>query len=298
VAAETALSSKPRPAYSTRLHNQPAFPDDQKRPGANLDTAALMVQLTPRSAKTARSEDKICPPITKNDWECASAEADASVQKSSACTAEATVANPALPALVPGNQAADQPSVNLHTLENDIAAYRKITEINPRNDRAWDSLGNMYESAGLHSEAIKAFEQAIGFAPCKEAYHFHLGIALACQMHYDKAIQALQNSINLNPNFFLAHCALAANYRRIGNDAAAQKHIAIARPSMESEKEYNRACFESISGNTDQAFALLEIALEKDQFQPGMLRSDPDLDFIRSDGRFEALLNKSINVVH
>ena len=168
--------------------------------------------------------------------------------------------------------------------------------MNPRNDRAWDALGNMYEAAGLHSEAIAAFEQAIGLAPQKEAYHFHLGIALAYQMHYENAILALQNSIALNPNFVLGHCALAANYRRIGKETEAQDHIAIARPSMELEKEYNRACFESISGNADQAFALLETALEKGQIQIAMLRSDTDLDFIRNDARFEAILYKTMDV--
>ena len=92
----------------------------------------------------------------------------------------------------------NQTPINLHVLENDITAYRKITEINPKNDRAWDALGNMYEAAGLHSEAISAFEQAITLAPRKEAYHFHLGIALAYQMHYEKAIQALQNSATIS----------------------------------------------------------------------------------------------------
>ena len=111
-------------------------------------------------------------------------------------------------------------------------------------------------------------------------------------MHFDKAIEALENSIAMNPNFVLGHCALAANYRRVGNEAEAQKHIEIARPSMEYEKEYNRACFESISGNADEAFALLEKALEKDQIQIAMLRTDPDLDFIRSDARLEALIDK------
>ena len=67
-------------------------------------------------------------------------------------------------------------------------------------------------------------------------------------------------------------------------------------PSMELEKEYNRACFESISGNADQAFALLETALEKGQIQIAMLRSDTDLDFIRNDARFEAILYKTMDV--
>jgi tetratricopeptide (TPR) repeat protein len=263
-------AGKALPAYSLPAHNQPSYPTDQVRPDADMDDAALIVQMTPRSARPA--------------------------SQLSGYGAQAAFDKPPLPPVVPEKPTADQSPVNQSVLEKDIAAYRKITEINPLNDRAWDCLGNMYESAGLHSEAIKAFEQAIGLSPCKEAYHFHLGMALACQMHYDQAIQALQESLTLNPNFVLAHCALAANYRRIGNDAAVQEHIAIARPSMETEKEYNRACFESISGDADQAFALLETALEKEQCQTAMLRSDPDLDFIRNDERFEAILYKSMSV--
>jgi hypothetical protein len=33
--------------------------------------------------------------------------------------------------------------------------------------------------------------------------------------------------------------------------------------------------------------------LEKQQIQPDLVRSDPDLDFIRKDPRFEALLFKN-----
>jgi hypothetical protein len=62
---------------------------------------------------------------------------------------------------------------------------------------------------------------------------------------------------------------------------------------MNNENEYNQACFESISGDADRAIALLEVALDNQQIQPAMVRSDPDLDFIRSDPRFEALLNKN-----
>jgi tetratricopeptide (TPR) repeat protein len=289
-------SSKAATSNSRRSHNKPASPVGSKRPCTEPETTALMVQLTPRSAKPGNTEDSSQPAVAKNDWVCASAETDVEAHKPSACTAQAGALSPDLPAVVPGNQEPDQAPINFHVLENDIAAYRKITEINPRNDRAWDAMGNMYEAAGLHSEAISAFEQAIALAPRKETYHFHLGIALAYQMHYDKAIEALQNSIAMNPNFVLGHCALAANYRRVGNEAEAQEHIAIARPSMEYEKEYNRACFESISGNTDQAFALLETALEKDQVQTAMLRSDPDLDFIRNDARFETVIYKSMTV--
>ncbi len=256
--AETALGSlKPLPAFTTQPVSESTFSNAQMFPDTDKDVNVLMVQLPPRALPPTQAK------------------------------------SPAPQVVSTGNHAAEQASVDLNVLENDIAAYRRVTEINPGNDRAWDALGNMYEAVGLHNEAIAAFEQAIAIGPRKEVYHYHLGIALAYQMHYDKAIQALEKVVALNPNYVLAHCALAAYYRRIGADADAQEHIRIARPSMENENEYNRACFESISGNTDQAIAYLEIALEKQQIQPAMLRSDPDLDFIRADARFDALLHQN-----
>ena len=178
------------------------------------------------------------------------------------------------------------------TLENDIVAYRRVTELNPLNDRAWDALGNMYEATGLHSEAIAAFEKAISLASQREVYHYHLGLAYAAQKHYDKAIQSLQKVVALNPDYVLAHCALAGYYRRLGKEAEAREHAVIARPFMESENYYNQACFESICGNIDRAFAFLQNALEKKQVDIELARTDPDLDFIREDSRFEALLGK------
>jgi superkiller protein 3 len=291
-AGTLAGSREPVPAYSKRSQPKPACMDDSARPDSNMDSTALMVQMTPRSENAIKTEDIIHPSIAENDQKNISDEVDTEVPQPSAGTPEANSDNPALPANQPENKDEDQAPVKVNVVENDITAYRRITELNPKNDRAWDVLGNTYEAAGLHSEAISAFEQAIALSPRKETYHFHLGMAHASQMHFDKAIEALQNSIAMNPNFVLGHCALAANYRRVGNEAEAQKHIEIARPSMEYEKEYNRACFESISGNADEAFVLLEKALEKDQIQIAMLRTDPDLDFIRSDARLEALIDK------
>ena len=167
-----------------------------------MDTTALMVQLTPRSTKPGIPETGIQSSVAKNDWESASAEAD--VEAPISLPLPWRPAPKARPApVVAENKEAGQAPIDFHVLENDIAAYRRVTEVNPRNDRAWDALGNMYEAAGLHSEAIAAFEQAIALAPRKETYHFHLGIALAYQMRYDKAIQALQKVIALNPNFVL-----------------------------------------------------------------------------------------------
>jgi tetratricopeptide (TPR) repeat protein len=258
--------------------------------------ASLLVQLTPRADQPARKEDNIPVAVAVESRATATVDAGIGLPKSTPGQSRTTTSDLPPHINATASLATNQPSPDRKTLDNDISAYRRVLEINPQNDRAWDTLGNMYETVGLHDEAVSAFEQAIALVPQREVYHFHLGIALSYQMKYDKAIQALQRVVELNPNYMLAHCALAGCYRRFGKENEAQEHIKIARPSMENENEYNKACFESISGNVDRAFALLEIALKKQQMQPGMVRSDPDLDFIRHDPRFEVLLYRTKNI--
>jgi tetratricopeptide (TPR) repeat protein len=186
-------------------------------------------------------------------------------------------------------------SIELSRLTSAIAAYKKVTEINPENDRAWDSLGNLYRASERYSDAASAFEQAISLRPNKEVYYYHLGLVYAAEKHYENAIQAFQKVIELNPEYTFAHCALAGYFRKLGMENEAQEHIEKALPKMTSEKEYDRACFSAICGNTDEAIELLKIALEKKQTSLDWVRRDPDLDFIRDDQRFKALLSQNGN---
>ena len=181
------------------------------------------------------------------------------------------------------------PDSRSRSLDNDIAAYRRVTELNPRNDRAWDALGNMFLEVGLYHEAITALERAIALQPQKEVYYYHLGLAYATRNRLADAIKAMRKVVELNPEHTLAHCTLARHFRQLGEDAQAEEHLAAVRPSMEKENEYNRACFESLCGNVDEALQLLATALEKKQIQASWARNDPDLEFVRSDSRFLAL---------
>jgi tetratricopeptide (TPR) repeat protein len=268
-----------------------AFSNDQTLADIGQKHINVLVQLSPRPLKPATGS--IINPATPS-YDRASVRAEKVPESNQALSIESgSRPGAAYQGSAADDQADNQPSLDLRILEKDIVAYRRVTELNPKNDRAWDALGNMFEKVGLHEEAITAFEQAIALCPQKEAYHYHLGIAYAYQMHYDKAILALQRVVELNPDYVLAHCALAGYYRKLGMEKEAQEHINKARPSMVNESEYNQACFESISGNADRAFSFLEIALEKEQLQPAMVRNDPDLDFIRTDPRFEMLIQKN-----
>lgn len=171
-----------------------------------------------------------------------------------------------------------------------IANYRKITSMAPLNDKAWDSLGKLLKDAGEFDEAVDAFQHAITICPSKDLYHYHLGLVFAAQKRHEDAICAFKKVVEINPGYTLAHCALAGSYRRLGLETEANSHIKAALPRLDAETEYNRACFEAICGNTDQAIDLLEQALVLKQTSPEWVRGDPDLDFIREDPRFQALV--------
>jgi tetratricopeptide (TPR) repeat protein len=175
-------------------------------------------------------------------------------------------------------------------LEDAAAAYARIAESSPGNDRAWDALGNSLRALGRYDEAVEAFKEAISRRPNNEEYHYHLGLVHAAQKRHAEAVEAFQQVIRLNPDYILAHCALAGSYRRLGREAEAEEHIRIARPAIQAEKEYNRACFEVMCGNPDAALELLKAALVTRQTPVEWMRSDPDLECLHDDPRFQALL--------
>lgn len=186
-----------------------------------------------------------------------------------------------------------EPTRRAETLEKKASLYKRITDINPTNDRAWDTLGLSLKALGKYEEAAAAFKQAIALRPDREVYHYHLGLVYAAQKKHQEAVEAFRKVVELNPNYVLAHGALAGSYRRLGMYQEAEQHIQIAMPQMQLENEYNRACFEAICGNHDQAIVLLKMALEKKQTTLEWMRCDPDLDSLRTDPRFAALMQQS-----
>jgi hypothetical protein len=89
---------------------------------------------------------------------------------------------------------------------------------------------------------------------------------------------------------FLSRVFLPVPLHRLGREAEAQAQIEIARKLIDKESEYNRACFEAICGNHDEALRLLKIALEKKLSSPDWARQDPDFERLRSDPRFQELV--------
>jgi tetratricopeptide (TPR) repeat protein len=194
---------------------------------------------------------------------------------------------------------ADYPLIELSdgelaAIENDIAKFTRVIQINPHNGMAWYTLGNLYKSIGRYKEAVFSYQQAIASDSTKAPYYYHLGLVLAAEKMHEDAIKAFLKVIEIDPNYSLAHATLGGHYRKMGLEDLAQYHIkkAMGKAFMD-ENEYNRACLEAICGNTDNAIDLLQVALSNKQTYVEWARRDPDLDFLRGDPRFQALIGQS-----
>ena len=180
----------------------------------------------------------------------------------------------------------------MRKIQNDIAKYRRVVQVNPRNAHAWDTLGNLYKTAGQYSESLTAYQQAVATDPARALYHHHLGLLYACLGRTEDAICSFQRVIEIDPGHSLAHATLGGYYRKMGLEELAQKHIGKAMKSIfDSENEYNRACLAAICGNADEALELLRVALRNKQTYVDWILRDPDLDFIRQDPRFRQLIS-------
>jgi tetratricopeptide (TPR) repeat protein len=173
-----------------------------------------------------------------------------------------------------------------------VNIYENITRVNPTSDRGWDTLGKLYKALGRYKDAIGAYQKAIEVAPDKEVYYYYLGLLFSVEQQHDEAIQAFQFVLRKNPDYVLAHSALAGVYHRMGLENKANHHIAIALPKMDNESTYNRACFYVICGDQELAFEFLRLALKNKETTIDWIRSDPDLDPIRTDQRYQELISE------
>lgn len=199
---------------------------------------------------------------------------------------------------IPEKPAAGQAGIaNLEEILAKVNIYENITRVNPNNDRAWDTLGKLYKSLGRYKDAIGAYQKAIEIAPDREVYYYYLGLLYSVEQQHDDAVRAFLFVLRKNPDYVLAHSALAGVYHRMGLENKANHHIATALPKMNNESAYNRACFYAICGDNELAFEFLRLALLNKDTTIEWIKSDPDLDPIRSDARYLELISDSAKQV-
>ena len=144
-----------------------------------------------------------------------------------------------------------------------IDHLRKVTELDPKMMRAYDSLGLCYDYVGRFDEAVKVYDravelnrlqpkpspwphldlavslislnrlseaeknlrEAIGYDPKLPQAHYQFGRVLEMQGQYEASAQSLRQAAALDPAYPEPHYLLGKIYHRLGNEPRSKAEI-------------------------------------------------------------------------
>lgn len=177
-----------------------------------------------------------------------------------------------------------------------IASLQQTIECQPDNAFAYSWLSIIYLYQKRYDDVITTCQQEIAIRDDHSAHRL-LGFAYDLLGQPADAITQLEHAIALEPRDYEARGALARLYRTAGRTADAAEHHAIAAAQAAQDNEYGQACFAAVSGNTEQALALLEMGLAKGQVQQGWARIDPEFAYLRDEPRFQKLIAMKESII-
>ena len=201
---------------------------------------------------------------------------------------------------------------------NALEEYERAAALAPGNAQVLRDYGRFVVYMGRSDAGIAATRRAIVLDPLNPRSHYRLGEALYYARRYDESVAAYQEFINLDPdsphayafqgrayhalgNFERARTVceiksglwnqlcLAVTYDKLGRHADAEAELAKMRTAFGDAEAYQCAEIYAQWGDTAKALEWLETALRLRD--PGLvqLKTDPLMDPLRQEPRFQAI---------
>ncbi|NOR21506.1 MAG: tetratricopeptide repeat protein [Candidatus Aminicenantes bacterium] len=205
--------------------------------------------------------------------------------------------------------------------------FKKAIELNPGYATGHQWYAFYLIRIGRHDDSMAEIRLAKELDPLSLVINRNVGTLLFCVRQYDQAIEALQNTLEMDASFSYTHHYLGRAYLQkfmyeeamaefqaemlLEHSDADQIFCGIIKERMgkkgevqrmlddrikQSEKEYVPPYYIAwlylVLGKNDQGFKWLDKAVKERDSELFYLKTDPRLDPIRSDPRFKALLKK------
>ncbi len=168
---------------------------------------------------------------------------------------------------------------------------KKAQELDPISLSINLGLANVFYAVREYDGALEQLRATLELDPNFANAHLRLGMVYHAKHMYDEAIAEYQIAQRLMPDQPEVDAYMAHTYAISGRADEAQRALAKLRDLSDQgyEVPYFMAVIYSALKDNDGAFAWLERAYDEHDEMLGIMKTDPMLDNLRSDSRFQAL---------
>jgi TolB-like protein len=205
---------------------------------------------------------------------------------------QASEANERALALAPGNadvlRASGGFQARMGQFDAGIAAARRAVVLDPLARGTHSALSRALYAARQYEEAVAAFAEVISLDPEFTATYGERGLA-----YYGlKDLQSARASCETKPEYWFSQQCLAVIYDKLGKHADAEAELAKFRAWGGDGGAYQYAAIYAQWGNNLKALEWLETALRLRD--PGLisLKTDPLMDPLRQEPRFQKVMRE------
>ena len=189
--------------------------------------------------------------------------------------------------------------------------FARALELDPGSLRVHSEYGYLLMAVGRHDEAIREGLKAIELDPLSSQTQAGLGRFFYRARRFTEAVPHLQRAVELEPSNIAAHFRLGEVYIQLGKYPEAiaafgkdtlgvsrvyalmgRKREALELVRQLKEPAISIAAVYAALGDNDEAFRILEKAIEQRNAHLVYLKEDPPLESLHSDPRWATLLHR------
>ena len=191
--------------------------------------------------------------------------------------------------LAPGNaqvlRGSGMLAVYLGHSEPGLGALRRAVVLDPLNPQSHSALSHGLYFSRQYREAVATATEVISLDSDYQSAPGHRGLAYYALGELERA----RASCEAKPAFWTSQWCLAVTYDKLGRHAEAEAMLAKMKATIGDAAAYQYATIYAQWGNTDKALEWLNTAMRLRDSGLEYLKTDPLMDPLRQDPRFQAV---------